>query len=229
MFGWSEGTIIAAIIADQKKAKVDALFLAGYCNDNMTDIIKWQHSGEPAILALGDYFDRDQNRIITRTEYEAKDEVITSYRRSVLGDRSFDQLDVNKDSLFTKEDFKGSLEPKLKAVLDAVDRKDDEWIWKNYFKVTTDWIIEHGRLEPNKKRMLRLDMPIFIFQGAIDGNTPVDGVYDVENRFKNNRKNNLNVFVFKGHNHDLNYLDWITKKSISEGIAKIFEVAEVIK
>lgn len=229
LFGWSEGTIIAAMTADQKKAKVDALFLAGYCNETMTDIMKWQHSGEPQILALGDYFDADQNRVITRLEYETNQEPAASYRINALKNRSFEQLDVNKDSLFTREDFRVSLDPKLKAIFDAVDRKDDEWIWNNYFKVTTAWITEHDKLEPNKERLLRLNIPIYIFQGAIDGNTPVEGVYDIDMKYKARGKTNLTAFIFKRHSHDLNYIDWITRKSISEGIAKIFEVATTLK
>jgi hypothetical protein len=35
--------------------------------------------------------------------------------------------------------------------------------------------------------------------------------------------------VFKGHNHDLNYQDWIAKDEISEGIKKMFETAEGLK
>lgn len=229
LLGWSEGTIIAAMAADQNKAQIDALFLAGYCNETMTDIMKWQHSGEPQILALGDYFDKDDNKVITRSEYETADEPMASYRKNALKDRSFDQLDTNKDSLFNKDDFKVSLQPKLKSILDAVARKDDEWIWKNYFRVTTDWINEHDRLEPNKVRMLRLNIPIYIFQGELDGNTPIEGAYDVEQRFKASGKSNLTVFKFKRHSHDLNYLDWITKKTVSEGINKIFEVAATLK
>jgi pimeloyl-ACP methyl ester carboxylesterase len=229
LFGWSEGTVIAAMVADQKKAKVDALFLAGYCNDTMTDIIKWQHSGDPTIKTIGDYFDPDENNIITRPEYESEEKRAASYRKNVFKDTKFDLLDANKDSVLTKEDFKANVEPKLKALLDAIARNDDDWIWKNYFRITSTWVKEHDKLEPNKVRMLRLNMPIYIFQGSIDANTSVDGVYDIKGRFKENGKSNLTTFVFKQHNHDLNYGEWISKKSISEGIAKIFEVAAALK
>ncbi|WP_315822037.1 hypothetical protein [Paraflavitalea speifideaquila] len=47
--------------------------------------------------------------------------------------------------------------------------------------------------------------------------------------FKQANKTNLQVFVFKGHNHDLNYQEWIRKKTIPEGIEQIFEVAATLK
>jgi len=48
-------------------------------------------------------------------------------------------------------------------------------------------------------------------------------------RFDKAGKKNLHEYVFKGHNHDLNYQDWIAKGEISEGIKKMFETAEALK
>ena len=42
-------------------------------------------------------------------------------------------------------------------------------------------------------------------------------------------RKNLHEFVFKGHNHDLNYQDWIAKGEISEGIKKMFETSGELK
>jgi hypothetical protein len=53
----------------------------------------------------------------------------------------------------------------------------------------------------------------------------VAGVLDLKDRFAQINKSNLQGFIFKGHNHDLNYTLWPLKKTISEGLQKIFDVA----
>ena len=92
--------------------------------------------------------------------------------------------------------------------------------------MTINWLSEHKDLEANRTRLPRLDIPIYIFQGEDDANASVKGVYEIEKIFSDKQKTNLRCFVFKGHNHDLNYLDFPSKKSISEGIKKIFDVSE---
>lgn len=229
LLGWSEGTIIAAMAADQKKAKIDALMLAGYCNDTMIEILKWQHSGDPTIKVIGPYFDADQNSIITKAEYESREPLPASYRKNAFKEAEFQLLDLNGDSLLTALDFRERAQPKLKAILEAIDKRDDDRIWKNYFRVTSAWMQAHEKLEPNRTRMLRLDLPIFILQGADDPNTSVEGVYQIEKSFREAGKKNLTTFIFKNHGHDLNYLDWVSKKSVSEGLQKVFEVAATLK
>jgi fermentation-respiration switch protein FrsA (DUF1100 family) len=69
--------------------------------------------------------------------------------------------------------------------------------------------------------MLRIYIPVYIFHGIDDGNVPVEGVYDIQSKFIQNNKTNLKCFIFEGHNHDLNYLDWPYQKAISEGLNSI--------
>jgi pimeloyl-ACP methyl ester carboxylesterase len=225
LLGWSEGTIIAPMVAQNKKNGVDALLLAGYANDNIPDIIKWQYSGSASMVNLRKYFDSDTNNVISRTEYESKDAVIASIRAKAFRNAPFSVLDVNKDSTITAADF-GLLNKSIyERILEAFNNGDDEWIWKNYFRVTTQWYNEHQSLEPNKTALLKLDIPIYIFHGLDDGNAPVEGAYDIQKRFAEAGKTNLHCYFFRGHNHDLNYTDWPFKKTISPGLTKIFEVA----
>src|SRR5665647_1529497 len=39
---------------------------------------------------------------------------------------------------------------------------------------------------------------------------------------------NNDSFIFEGHNHDLNYLDWPFKQQIPEGLNAIFNTAELL-
>ena len=226
LLGWSEGTILAAMAADTKKSKVDALFLAGYCNENMFDIIKWQYSGEPSMLNIKKYFDTNNDDIINRQEYESKEKAPTSFRSGAFKNAKFTDLDLNKDSIINSEDFKLINSKKYAAILNAYEKNDSDWIWNNYFRITVNWLSEHFKLEPNKTRLPRLKIPIYIFQGEDDANTSVKGVYEIEKLFSEKQKSNLHIFVFKEHDHDLNYLDFPKKKEISEGIKKIFDISQ---
>jgi hypothetical protein len=225
LLGWSEGTMLAAMAAEDKKNPIDALFLAGYANDNLSDIIKWQLTGGSSMVNVGRYFDADHDGAITREEYESSAPAPAYMRANMLQNAKFDDLNVNKDDRIDSEDFKIINAPKYAAVLKAIESGDDAWIWANFFRVTTTWLKEYFALEANKTRLMRIDIPIFIFHGEEDASTPAAGVLDIKSRFDAAGKTNLQAFLFKGHDHDLNYLAWPLRKSLSEGLVKMFEVA----
>jgi len=228
LLGWSEGSLLAAIAAEDKRNKVAAIFLAGYLHDNMSDAIKWQNSGGSAMVNLRRVFDADKNGSISRPEYESTDKAVTSFRTGRFQNIKFEQLDVNKDDTINAEDFGIIQKPRYQSILDAISRGDDDWIWKNYFRITTAWLKEHFALEANKDRLLRLKIPIYIFHGESDANVPVEGVYDLRARFDKAKKKNLYEYIFERHDHDLNYLNWVMKKEMPEGIKKMFEVSEAL-
>lgn len=227
LLGWSEGTIVASMVAEKNKG-VAALLLAGYANDNLFDVIKWQNSGESSMRAIGKYFDSNNDHAISKEEYESSDKTATKMRAALFKDATFEQLDVNKDNRITAEDFGILNRARYNMILNAVEKNDDDWIWNNYFRITTAWLKEHFELEPNKTRLLRINIPVYIFHGEEDINVPVEGVYDLQERFAKGHKTNLQCFIFKGHDHDLNYLDWPAKKIISDGIKKIFEISDTL-
>ena len=226
LLGASEGTIIAAMVADRMVEKVDDLLLFGYANDNMFDIIKWQFSGVTSIMNLKKYFDTNKDNVFSRAEYESKDTIATLGRVRVLNNLPFDTLDMVKDGNLDYKDFGARNKPFYEYLLKMIDEGNDTWIWKNYFRITSLWLKEHFKLEANKTRLLNIDIPIYIFQGVEDANASVEGVYDIQSRFKNANKTNLKCFIFEGHNHDLNYLDWPFKQQISEGLNAIFNTSE---
>jgi pimeloyl-ACP methyl ester carboxylesterase len=225
LLGWSEGTILAAMAAESADNGIAALLLAGYAHENMSDIITWQLSGEPSILNIRKYFDADKDNAITKSEYESTAAGAAYMRTNAFKGAAFEDIDVDKDGKIDAADFKIINGGRLKAVMSAVEKGDDAWIWANFFRVTSAWLKEYFALEPNKTRLPRLDLPIYVFHGEDDANVSVAGVLDLQARFAQKGKTNLQCFVFKGHDHDLNYMLWPVKKTIPEGIRKIFDVA----
>ena len=223
LLGWSEGTILAAMTAERNK-DVKALLLVGYVNDNLFDVIKWQYSGISTMIKFCRHFQPKDNQVITREEYESTSESATMGRQ-LLGGVSFEQFDQNKDGKLTAEDFAVINRPLHARFMEAVEKNDDDWIWQHYFHTTTAWLKAHFKLEPNKTRLLRLTIPIYVFHGDMDGSCPVEGVYAIQSRFAEAKKANLRCFVFKNHSHDLNYLQWARTKVISEGLQKVLETS----
>ena len=226
LFGWSEGSVLASLVAEQRPNDIDAIFLAGYAHENMWDIIKWQFSGHASMLAINPVFDTNGSGDISQEEYESEEDRQTRYRNSAMKRTPFKALDANSNSKIEAIDFGMRIDPIYQNLLRKIEAEDDDWIWKNYFRISSAWLREHFALEANKTRLLRLDLPIFVFHGTEDPDVSVEGVYDLEKRFAALGKTNLKTFVFEGHEHNLNFLDWPMKYEISEGIQKIYEVAD---
>lgn len=226
LLGWSEGSVIASMVADDRKNKIDALFLAGYVHDNMKDVMKWQNLGGSAMVNIRPAFDKNKDGTISRAEYESDEPRPAAFRKNRFQNTKFELLDVNKDEKLDATDFGLLNKTRYDAIFAAIERGDEDWIWNNYFHISMPWLKEHFALEANKDRLPRLKVPIYIFHGEDDPNCPVEGVYDLRAGFDKAGKKNLHEFVFKGHNHDLNYTEWLFKNEMPEGIKKMMETAE---
>lgn len=225
LYGISEGTIIAPMVAERKKTKVDGLLLHGYAHKNMFDIIEWQNSGNTVMTMANPIFDKNNDKAISREEFESKDKLATAYRSYLFQNLGFDFINVVKDSVIDTQDLWKIREPFHKKLLESVATNDNVWIRSNYFNITSQYLKEHFALEPNQTRLLRIDIPIHIFHGTEDENVPVEGVYDLQSRFEACNKKNLTIHVFEKHNHDLNFQNWITDKKYPEGLQTIFDCA----
>lgn len=223
--GHSEGTMTATLVADRRKVPVDGLLLGGYVNENLYDVIRWQFSGAPAMINLNKFFDKDKDGVISRAEYESDEKTPKYVREQTLGGAAFDRMNTIKDSVLNADDFAMISAPFCEALMEKTAAGDGAWIWENYVRITPQWLKAHYALEPNKSRMLRLDIPVFIFHGTVDASVPVEGVHDIEARFRACGKTNLKTYLFEGADHDLNFLDWISSGTVSEGLVKIFDTA----
>ncbi len=228
LLGWSEGTIISTLIAEREKVEVEALLLCGYAKENLFDIIKWQLNGGSSMMNVCKCFDSDNNKFIVRSEYESEAKVATYCREKLFGGVDFSIMDRVADSILDAKDFKVQVEEYYNMLLQKTEEGDNSWIWDNYFKITTTWLKQHFKLEANKSRMLRLDLPVYVFHGTMDANTSVEGVYDIEKRFKSLGKKNLKCQVFEDHDHDLNFSEWLKNGGLSYGIQAIFDETKKI-
>lgn len=222
LLGWSEGSVIASMVAERKLVPVDALFLAGTPSDDVYTTILWQHSGAASMINIRKFFDSNKDGIIQRSEYDNGD----PRARARLGGLTFGQMDMNNDSILTTEDYRIKLQPRLKIILAAVEKKDDEWIWNSYFRIGTRWIMEHRTLEPNKTRILRLELPVYLFHGTNDANTPVEGILQMQKVAQELNKNNLHFFIFPNVDHTLEFLSWVINDTIPDGIKALFDQVE---
>ncbi|HHS13517.1 MAG TPA: alpha/beta hydrolase [bacterium] len=222
LLGFSEGAIIAGLAAERKNAAVDALFLAGTPSEDVYSLILWQHSGASSMINYRKFFDSNGDGIIERSEYDGGD----PRARARVGGYAFEQLDMNRDSVLSTDDFRILMKPRLEAILSAIERNDDEWIWTSFFRVGTQWIREHRALEPNKTRILRLDIPVFLFHGENDANTPVEGILEMQKTAQRQNRENIHFFIFPDHDHSLEFLSWVVRKTMPEGLKVLFQELE---
>jgi Dipeptidyl aminopeptidases/acylaminoacyl-peptidases len=225
LLGWSEGTIIAPLVAERNNVEISSLMLAGYCNVKMQDIIEWQLSGEASMIFYCQYFDTNLDGIVTKKEFEADPYGVV---KSVLGVK-FTDVDINKDNKLTSADFYSILAKSRENVLNAIAQNDGDWIWNNYFHVTTEWLSGHAKLDANKDRLLKLNIPVNIFHGVSDQNVPVQGVFNIFDSYRVNGKTNLKAFVYVANNHDLNYILYPMNGTITAGLRQIFDECAKVK
>lgn len=224
LLGWSEGTIIAPLIALNNNIHVDALLLAGYCNSNLWDILEWQLSGNAILVNWNRLFDYDKKGFFTKNDFELDK---YNVRKGIFGDTEFEEIDLNKDGIIDINDTAPLCIEHKNNMFKAIENNDDEWLKNNHgIRLTSAWFHGHKMLEPNSKVLPLLDIPIHIFHGENDASCPVQFAYDIKNTFDEMKKNNLFIHTFANHDHDLNYMTYIYNDFLSEGISKIFKVTD---
>ena len=234
LLAWSEGTIIAPLVAEKYPNMIDGLFLAGYANQNMKDILIWQNTGGSSYVWFAGNFDTDEYGRISRASFDADPNNVI---KSILQNTAFEEFDMNNDGYIDKNDciirVTAIQEDYLNEMLSAIERRDDIWIRNNYggslIPLTSGWFLEHFSLRSNQEVLPGLDLPIFIFHGVLDANVDVSEVYRINERFQELGKTNLKINVFEQHNHDLNFIDIIQNKGMPVGFLAIFDAIDCIE
>lgn len=222
--GWSEGTILAPLVARNGNVEVSALMLAGYCNENLRDILAWQLSGNHILLQWRRLFDYDRKGYITQTDF-AEDRL--NVKNTVFGERTFSDLDRDGDGRITISDTLPLTIDHYNKMLQAIDHDDDEWLKHNHgVRLTSGWFKEHFALAPTKEILPLLDLPIHIFAGEYDAMTPIKQAKAIAGEFNRLGKTNLCLHTFQDHDHDLNFVKYLLKNEHSEGMQSILDIAE---
>lgn len=224
LLGWSEGTSIAPLVATEKDVHINGLMLAGYYNNGLKKILNWQLSGGSSMIFYKQYFNTDSQGNVTKEDYEKDpNRIITT----VLNGAKFEEIDLNKNDIIDEGDFSIMLEDSKNQIFNSIKNNDDDWLKNNYpVRLTSAWFKEHFSIKPNSEILPEIDIPIYIFQGVQDANTPVSGTYEIKNTFDELGKTNLQTYIFDYHDHDLNYMLYPYYNEISEGIQKIFSISK---
>lgn len=222
LLGFSEGAIIATLAAERKLVSVDALFLAGTPMDDVYSTIRWQLSGASSMINFQKFFDTNDDDIIQKNEYQNADPRAVAR----VGGKIFQELDLNGDSVLTSEDFDEIIKPYLQELIKAIEVNDNEWIWNNYFRVSAEWIREHSNIEPNKTRILKLEIPVYLFHGSNDANCSVEKIIQLQKKAQQLDKKNIHFYIFQDHDHTLEFLSWVINKSLPVGLRTFFEQIE---
>lgn len=219
----SEGTRLAPRLAAMLPDGIAGIAMVGYAADNARDTIVWQSSEGPW-RNVQHLVPAARDGTLTRAEFDAA----VLDRPALASTLPFDALDADRDGALTAEDLRAINRPRLDAILSAVERGDDDFLWRHLMNLTAAHLREWWQDEPNHAALRRLapDLPLAIFHGALDGTCRVEGVEEAEAAFRQAGRTNLAVFIDPDGDHDL---DWSHETASAGGPAMYVTVFEVIR
>ena len=227
--GISEGTMLAAEIAVQIPSDVAGLVLSGVIGSTLKDALVFMAS-DGAYLAHLENWDINGDGRIAADEFETDSKGI---RKRLPPGTGFGAFDRNGDGVYTRDELLTATKPLVEVIqkenFDAfipwlqasaavqVPRTMTEWV-KDSFSQPTMWEL-----------LSKLTMPIGLFQGEVDHNTPAEGVRALERTAKAAGKTNMDFRYFDRLDHGLGTIVYFNTGAPSTGYAAIFEFMKQFK
>lgn len=219
LMGASEGTLLIAEAASRVPSEVAGLVMYGVLAEPLRETFRYIMS-EGAFLPYRRFFDSDKDGRVTLAEFEADPR---KYRERVLRNAPFSWFDKNQDSVFTVDDMKAM----TKTYLDAIDGSDYDvltrWARTSAAVATpNDWFQDHFTHAPMRDFLSQLDVPIGLFHGDFDSNTPIGAVRELEVWAKEQGKGKMRFHYFEGLDHSLNIGQYFARGTVPAGHDAIF-------
>ena len=220
LMGASEGTYLAAEAASRAPKDVHGLILYAMLSTTLKDAMHYM-AGDGAFLQINQLFDTSKDGKVSKEELAADPRKAAAAGFSGV---TFEQLDADRDGLFTAEDLKTL----RKALLDAIDKGQFETIY-GWLKVTSavstpaGWVEDHYAHAPTWSFLSPLTIPVGVFHGTADQLTPIADVKKLEERAKAAGKTNLQFRYFEGLDHSLGLGRYFGGGPLPEGHQAIFE------
>jgi hypothetical protein len=200
LMGTSEGTLLAAEAASRIPGAIRGLILYAVMAAPMPETFKFIVT-DGGFIAYRGFFDTNRDGTISRSEFEADPR---RYRERIFRNAPFENFDRNSDGAFTAADM-----PLLaKTLVDAIEQRHYEvlnrWARTSAGVTTPDnWFKDHFEHAPIWTFLSRLDMPVGLFHGDADSNTPVEALRELERRAREAGKSNLAFHYFEELDHSL--------------------------
>ena len=225
--GVSEGTLIGAEAAARIPSDIHAVVQSGMIGSTLQDMLKFMAAGGAFIQHRG-HWDADNDGRISAAEYEADPKGV---RRKSLPGVAFTVFDADRDGFYTEADRDALSKPLVDAIA-AGNIETTEGFLKlsATVPIPPGWVKDHFSHASMWDFVSTLTMPVGVFQGEDDANTPASGVRALEARVKAAGKTNIEFTYFPGLGHGLGSTDYFTAGRPSTGYAAIFEfIARVVK
>jgi uncharacterized protein len=221
--GHSEGTLLAAGVAVEIPAQVKGLVLSGVVGSTLKSATAFMSSDGLYMQHLG-HWDTNRDGQIAGQEFEADPKGI---RKRLPPGFEVRQWDLDGDGVYSLAEARTVTKPLTDAIL--TDNLEGFIPWLTPSAIVqvpgtmTSWYKDHLAYPEMWTLLSKLSMPVAMFHGEIDANTPASDVRMLEAKANAAGKTNLEFHYFEGLDHGLGTATYFTTGRPSTAFASIFE------
>lgn len=216
--GVSEGTLLAAETAARLPQDVKGIVLSSVLTD-LREALTFMTS-DGAYLQHRGHWDANNDGVIAREEFDADPKGV----RRVMPNVGFDVFDLDRDGAYTIEERRRASKPLTDAIAQGNLEIVGAWLKTSAVIQTPDgWLADHFAHPSIWTFLSRLNIPVGIFHGEVDANTPVAGVRALERLARAAGRNNIEFHYFRELDHSLGGLMYFDTGVPSEGYQSLFE------